>query len=195
MRVTTEERRKQSDGIKAGEPLPPDFDLGVPVRGLGIADLYRDHARRLRRFFQGRGSASDADDLVQETFVRLTSVSRRDPDDIEKPRAYVNRIAGNLLREQARFAARRSAALHISDEEIQLAGADPVAMLEARDMLARLEAAMARMKPATREIFMDHRLYGYTYCEIAKRTGQSVKSVERHMGKAILVVNRAMRSR
>ena len=68
--------------------------------------------------------------------MRLASATSRRPNSIEQPRAYVNQIANNLLREQARFAARRSAALHVSDVEVSLSGPDPVAQLEARDILS-----------------------------------------------------------
>lgn len=181
--------------LEEGQPLPPERDLCPPDAPTGfLAGLYRDHSARLKRYFRGRGSASNADDLLQETFVRLAGANARKPVALDQPRAYVNQVANNLLREQARFAARRSAALHISDVDIQLAGTDPVAHLEARDMLDRLEAAMAKMKPATREIFMAHRIEGYTYSEIARQTGRSVKSVEKHIAKAILLVNRAMRN-
>lgn len=183
--------------IRLGEdqPLPPAHDLCPPSPSPNfLAGLYREHSSRLRRYFRGRGSPSNADDLVQETFLRLASATSRRPNSIEQPRAYVNQIANNLLREQARFAARRSAALHVSEDDVSLSGPDPLAQLEARDMLERLEAAMAKMKPATREIFMAHRIDGYTYSEIAGRTGRSVKSVEKHIAKAIFIVNRAMRN-
>lgn len=158
-----------------------------------LGSLYRDHSPRLRRYFSRRGSAANAEDLVQETFVRLAGAKARKPVVIEQPSAYLNQIAGNLLREQARFAVRRSSALHTSDDTIQLSGPDPVGQLEARDMLSRLEAAMATMKPATREIFMAHRIDGYTYSEIAKLKGRTVKSVERHIAKAVFQLSRAMR--
>lgn len=183
-----------STQIGNDQPVGPaqDRNAGSPTP-VFLSVLYRDHGARLRRYFCWRGSASTADDLVQETFVRMAGTFARSSVEIERPRAYLNRVANNLLHEQARFAARRSAALHICDDDVQLAGPDPVAQLEARDMLKRLEAAMAKMKPATREIFMAHRIDGYTYSEIAERTGRSVKSIEKHIAKAIFIVNRALR--
>jgi RNA polymerase sigma factor (sigma-70 family) len=181
---------------RLGEPGPFPIEHGGSSSVLAtafLAVLYRDHSVRLRRFFRGRGSAWNADDLVQETFVRVAAATARKPVAIEQPRAYVNQVAQNLLREQARFAARRSTALHVSEDDVQLVGADPIAHLEARDILKRLEASMAKMTPTTREIFMAHKIDGYTYAEIACRTGRSVKSVEKHIAKAILRVNRAMR--
>ena len=57
-------------------------------------------------------------------------------------------------------------------------------------MLRRLERAMLRLRPKTREIFLAHRLDGYSYTEIAARTGLSVKGVEKQMSKAIAQLDR-----
>jgi RNA polymerase sigma-70 factor (ECF subfamily) len=75
--------------------------------------------------------------------------------------------------------------LHVPADDAVLTGTDTEAQLEARDMLERLETAMLRLRPLTREIFMAHRLDGYTYREIAERTGLSLKRVEKHMSRAI----------
>ena len=42
-------------------------------------------------------------------------------------------------------------------------------------MLRRVETAALKMRPLTREIFMAHRLDGYTYAEIAELTGLNVQ--------------------
>lgn len=182
--------KAMADADAAGSDAADDRAASISLNA-----LYRDNRARLQRFFIGRGRRADAEDLVQETFLRMAAVEARGGPTITQPTAYATRVAGNLVLEQARFAARRSAALHVSDRDVPLATSDPVAQLEARDVLARLEQAMTRMKPATREIFMAHRLEGFTYREIAEHRGQSVKAVEKHIAKAMIVVNRAMRGR
>lgn len=59
-------------------------------------------------------------------------------------------------------------------------------------MLRRLEAAMLKLKPKTREIFMAHRPDALSYAEIAERTGLSVKGVEKQMSKAIAQIDRML---
>ena len=49
-------------------------------------------------------------------------------------------------------------------------------MLELRDTLRRLEHAVSKLKPRTREIFLAHRIHGFTYAEIAERTGLSIRA-------------------
>jgi len=53
------------------------------------------------------------------------------------------------------------------------------------DLLRRMEDAMRAMPKMQREIFMAHRLDDMSYDEIARRTGLSVRQVERHVAKAI----------
>lgn len=155
--------------------------------------LYRTEAPRLLRLITRRtGSREDALDLVQEAFLRVARRDASEPGRLERPAAYLVRIAGNLLRDRARTSARRSAALHEPANEESLCAADEERRLEARDGLARLESAMLRLKPRTREIFMAHRLDGLTYAEIAARTGLSVKGVEKQMSRAIAHLDRMM---
>jgi len=59
-------------------------------------------------------------------------------------------------------------------------------------MLQRVEAAVLRLRPRTREIFMAHRVEGLSYAEIAQRTGLSVKGVEKQMSKAIAALDRML---
>ncbi|TPG18880.1 sigma-70 family RNA polymerase sigma factor [Sphingomonas koreensis] len=162
---------------------------------LSIAALFQSQAPRLRRFFARRADRQEAEDLVQETFLRLVAVEQSPSAAIAKPEAYLSRVASNLLRDRARVAFQRSIAAEIPAEDSSLLATNLVASLEARDMLNRLESAMQRLGPKTREIFMAHRLDGFTYREIAERTGLSVKGVEWHMSKAITNLDRVLSQR
>jgi RNA polymerase sigma-70 factor (ECF subfamily) len=53
------------------------------------------------------------------------------------------------------------------------------------DLLRRLEEAVASMPRKQREIFLAHRLDEMSYAEIARRTGLTVRQVERQMARAI----------
>src|SRR3546814_11851345 len=104
---------------------------------------------------------------------------------IRAPGAYLRQAARNVLRDEARAAERHCAHQHVPIEDHSLSSGDPVAALEARDRLVRIEEAVLRLKPLTREIFLACRLDGYSYAEIAERTGLSVRGVEKQMSKAI----------
>lgn len=174
---------------------PSSSKEGPTIPPIGLAELHRAHSGRLLRFFARHGARQDAADLVQESFVRLAGARAKNPDTaIERPEAYLSTIASNLLRERARIAARRSMASHISADEVQLAGNDPIAALEARDQLERLQASLARLSPKSRSVFLAHRRDGVSYKEIANREGLSEKAVQRRMSKAIAHINRARRA-
>lgn len=168
------------------DPLPPE-DRPAPARTTAAADaLYRDQSPRLARFFARRSPRGEVADLVQESFRRLLGAATK----VERPEAYLSRIAGNLVRDRASAAARRHASAHQSYEEDAIPGPDPHRQLEARDALARLEAALATLKPKTREIFLMHRLDGLSYAEIARVRGMSVKGVEKQIAKALYLLKR-----
>ena len=155
-----------------------------------LAELYRSESPKLIRMFSRRTrNPADADDLVQDVFFRFARL-REHAFGLDKPQAYLRRIAANLLKDRAKAAARHSLSLHVVADEESLPGIDQQRTLESRDMLRRLEAAMMRLRPRTREIFVAHRIEGLSYAEIAERTGLSIKGVEKQMSKAILQLDR-----
>lgn len=63
-----------------------------------------------------------------------------------------------------------------------------------QELIERLEAIMLRLPPLTREIFMAHRLDDMPYEEIARRTGLTLRQVERHIARAIIELDRGLRN-
>jgi RNA polymerase sigma-70 factor (ECF subfamily) len=157
-----------------------------------LTELYRSESPKLVRLFSRRTrNPEDAQDLVQDVFFRFARL-REHVLGLEKPQAYLRRIASNLLKDRAKTDARHNLSLHVAADEEVLAGIDQERALESRDMLRRLEAAMMKLRPKTREIFVAHRIEGLSYSEIARRTGLSVKGVEKQMSKAILQLDRLL---
>jgi RNA polymerase sigma-70 factor (ECF subfamily) len=157
-----------------------------------VQQLYREHSSSLvRQLTRKTGCRELARDLANETFVRLLRLAPGNLDQIEQPEAFLRRVSTNLLRDWGRAKALRERSLPslelVSDDQL-----DQVALLESRDTLRRLEHAVSRMKPKTREIFLAHRIHGFTYQEIAERTGLSVKGVEKQMSKAIANIDRLL---
>lgn len=178
--------------VLEGDPLPPDDCLARNEEDL-LAELYRSESPKLVRILSRRTSSrDDAQDLVQDVFFRFARLRRTWPSSLERPQAYLRRIANNLLKDRAKADFRHSAALHIVADEEELPGPDQHRLLESRDMLRRLEAAMMRLRPKTREIFVAHRIDGLTYAEIAERTGLTVKGVETQMSRALAQLDRML---
>ena len=162
------------------------------VGAVGLAELHQANRGRLYRFFARHGARQDADDLVQESFVRFAGMQSKSPDKVvDRPEAYLTTIAVNLLRDRAKVAARRATASHIPADEVPLTGSDSIAALEARDQLERLYVSLAKLSPKSRLVFLAHRRDGVSYKEIARREGLSEKGVQKRMSKAIAHVARA----
>lgn len=154
--------------------------------------LYREESPRLLLSLARKAGRDEARDLVQEIFCRMARLGAGGGLRLERPPAYLSRMAANLLRDEGRRASRRMVGNHVPVDEGLVAGIDQQRLLESRDMLTRVEAAMLKLRPRTREIFMAHRIDGLSYAEIAERTGLSVKGVEKQMSKAIAKIDRLM---
>lgn len=184
-------------GIRAFDAAA-ETAVEVPTSGQGadtaaLDALYREESPRLLRSLARRtASAEEARDLVQEIFCRLARLGSGRLQWVDRPQAYLSRMATNLLRDRAKRNARQMLHSHMPAEEALLAGTDQQRLLESRDMLRRVEAAVLRLSPKTREIFMAHRVEGLSYAEIAQHTGLSVKGVEKQMSKAIAAIDRML---
>lgn len=169
---------------------PPDDWVGHHVSTLDLDTLYRTQSTRLDRYFARRTARDDVRDLVHDTFRRLAALGPSARAAIRQPEAYLTRIAGNLLRDREKTGWQNRDACHEPHDDTRLAGPDPHHQLEVRDHLARIDAAMLKLKPKTREIFQLHRLDGLDYAEIAEVMGMSVSGVEKQMIKALSELRR-----
>jgi RNA polymerase sigma-70 factor (ECF subfamily) len=173
------------------DPLPGQDDAQARRAGQ-VEALFRSHGPWLARVLARKTDREEAKDLLQEVFLRLTRAAGRQA--LDNPEAYLKRIAWNLLRDRAKNATGRIERSHeILQPDLHPANdSDPHQALVERQTLARYEAAVMRLKPRTREIFLRHRLDGLTYAQIAKDLGMSVGGVEKQMTKAIAFLDRAL---
>ncbi|MDF8333677.1 RNA polymerase sigma factor [Novosphingobium cyanobacteriorum] len=170
---------------QSGEALVACAAASIP----DLETLYREHRLPLLRRLVRKAGIERAEDLVQQVFLRLVRRESREAP-IEAPAGYLAAAAANALRDLERSARRSETAHHVPLDEEDPAGIDPVRHLEARDRLMRIDNALARMKPLTREIFLARRLDGYSYAEIAQKTGLSVRGVEKQMARALVQLSR-----
>jgi RNA polymerase sigma-70 factor (TIGR02957 family) len=122
------------------------------------------------------GSVSDAEDIVQEAFLRLTRVLRGGAS-ITSPKAYLatatTRLAISYLR-SARV--RRESYVGAWLPEPLIAGRepDPAEHAEMSDSLSMAFLVLLEsLSPTERAVFLLHEVFGYDYREIAEITGKS----------------------
>lgn len=126
----------------------------------------------------------DADDLVQEAWVRLACYEREQA--VVQPEAFLMRTALNLSIDAHRASTTRGEEVLL--EHVVLVDTSPgvEAMVLARERVARLSHCVGRLSDRTREIFLAHRVDGLSYGEIASRHRVSISTVEKHVAKATL---------
>jgi RNA polymerase sigma factor (sigma-70 family) len=157
-----------------------------------IERLFQSQSKRLLRFIKRRSRhPNDAADLLNDAFVRLTRLLASGPLPT-LPKAYLQQIVVNLLKDEARRSESHCEDLHVSlDEAAYLdPSPGPADYLEAQDVVRLYEASVMRLRPKTREIFLLHRRDSLTYVQIAAQVGLSVSGVEKHMMKAIAQIDR-----
>ena len=149
---------------------------------------YFEMREALGRFFRARlGSSGDVEDLLQDLYLKIATLPAG--PEVRDPRAYLYRLAANLVmdrwRSERRGAARDGAWRQVSHrlgtgEDLDDApAADEI--VAGRERFARLLAALSRLPPKTQNVFRLHKFDGLSYAEVADRLGISRSSVEKHM--------------
>lgn len=175
----------------------------VPVRGLdacmsdassgagidqeeGFEHFVREYRPLLVAFLRRRVPEEDAQDVAQETMVRLMRYHGQ-PAEALRPLMY--RIGLNVLADRGRRDGSRLSHAHVSLDEADLAlpSLEPAQdeRVAHQQALVALRGAMLRLPPRCREIYLLNRIEGMSYTEIARHCGISVKAVEKHIGKAL----------
>ena len=153
-----------------------DSSRGHPLLRYGV-ELQRFVLRRMNR-------AVDAEDVVQEVFLRLLRLPN--PSFLRNPRAYVYGIALHVVREFKMRDVKDGTAVTLDPREIIELAERPATVLpdelpEQLDIQQRIERALIRLPLAHRTVFSLHHRDGYSYQEIADQLGVSIHTVDKYL--------------
>lgn len=143
--------------------------------------LWREFSSPLRSFLRGRTrSNADADDLLQEVFVRI---HQRLPTlhDTSKIQGWVYRIARNALIDHYRI--RREHVPMDFDLEVE----DPTGE-NVVDLRPSLRRFIAELPPAYREPLIRHEYQGESIAEVATALGLSVTAAKSRVRRARIML-------
>lgn len=131
------------------------------------------------------GSQATAQDLIQDTWLKLEAVS--DDTKIVNLQGFIAQIAKNTVLDHVRKERRRG---EIDDELNEILGGSnddvsPERHVIGRQSLEMVKAALADMPSRTREIFLLNRIDGVSHRQIAKRLQISDEAVYYHIRRAI----------
>ncbi len=122
------------------------------------------------------GSVSDAEDIVQEAFLRLTRVLR-DGTAIDSPKAFLATVTTRLaITQQTSARSRREAYVGawLPEPLVESAEPDPADHAELSDSLSMAFLVLLEsLAPAERAVFLLREVFGYDYPEIARIIGKS----------------------
>ena len=152
--------------------------------------LSREYRPALMAYFLRRThNHAEAEDLTQETFMRLAG---RSDQGVDCGSAYVFQVASNLLKDRLRrYKTRLDYRSSIGEIEAQYVDPlDPFRVCAAKDSIAAMCAALGELSEVTRHVFILYRLEGMNKALIADSFGLSVSSIEKHITKATMFLTK-----
>jgi RNA polymerase sigma-70 factor (ECF subfamily) len=130
----------------------------------------------------------EIDDIIQETYARIVSLPSL--DSIRYPKQYALQVATGLLIDHIRHSRVISISASGSLEQLEVSTPEPgpEKQLEFREEIAQVAHFLAALPPTTRETLILRRVEGLSQQETALKLGISVKTVEKHMARGVLML-------
>jgi RNA polymerase sigma-70 factor (ECF subfamily) len=139
-----------------------------------VAEQFEEHRAHLRAVaYRMLGSVTEAEDAVQESWIRL---SRIDVSDVENLRAWLTTVVARVCLDMLRTRTSRredsldetNSATHVPDPVITRAAADPESdAIRADSVGLALLVVLETLEPAERLAFVLHDVFGMSFDEIA----------------------------
>lgn len=153
----------------------------------GLSAIFFKNRSALLRFLRGRGAGDDAEDLLQDMWLKLEA---KDLGPVADPLPYLYRMANNLMLDRYRSATRRQRREQDWAEGAGGVMADPAAEIAVDEhiiLTQRLEQARAVLQdlgPRVETVFRRFRMEGVGQRQIAEELGVSLTTVEKDLQKA-----------
>lgn len=161
----------------------------TPPQTAGLDAIFRALRPELERRARAMGAVDDAEDILQDIWIRLQSAT----GPIANPRAYLHRMVytGVLDRRRGRLrAAAREGEWARDAADIEPSAIDGAAerALMARETLAAVEARLDALGDPAALIFRRHRVDGLTQRRIADELRMGLSTVEKHLRRAYAAI-------
>lgn len=153
----------------------------------GLSAIFLNNRPALLRFLRARGAGEDAEDMLQDIWMKL---EEKDIGPVADPVPYLYRMANNLMLDRYRSATRRERREQDWAEGAGGVMADPsedIAIDERLILNERLEEArnvLRSLGPRVELVFRRFRIEGVGQRLIADELGVSLTTVEKDLQKA-----------
>lgn len=148
-----------------------------------FASVYDKYADDINRFFFYKyGNAVNAEEAVQEAFIKLWENCSKVP--IDKAKSFLFTVANNISLNKIKH---EKVVLKYATKQPHKTkdSQDPSYKMEEEEFKQKLQNAIAQLKPKIRSTFLMHRIDGKSYREIAEIEQKSVKAIEKRMSQAL----------
>nr|WP_316629454.1 RNA polymerase sigma factor [uncultured Brevundimonas sp.] len=130
----------------------------------------------------------EVDDIVQQTYAILAA--RTDLAQVRHPQAYVYQVAYSVILKHVRRS--KVVSIRVVEDFDRLEAIMPTPNPEdeviARDELQRLADMIDDMPHHTRRVFVLSKVEGLSQRDVARRTGLSESTVEKHISKGVRIL-------
>lgn len=148
--------------------------------------MYHAHHGWLSGWLRGRvGCSQRAQDLAQDTFVRVMT-HRRNDEPLREPRAFLTRVAHSLMINQWRRESIERAYLDALAARPEVHAPSPESQALVLESLIEIDRLLSRLRPRVRDAFLMAQLDGLTYAQIGEKLGVSDRMVRKYMAQAML---------
>lgn len=185
---------------KTGNGLIPrigkkDKSIDRNAEGTFAFKIYMAHRESMRAFFSRvLNGPEDVSDAMQELFVKLACQKDLE-QNCRNPKAYLYRIATNMLNDSLRKKYSRSLDMHVSldQESVEANGLSPEESATMRQQIRLVRHACDRLSDGERRAFFMHRVNKMTYQEISAELGVSERTVRRWVVQALSYLQEAVK--
>ena len=167
------------------------------MAGCVLAQAFMANQAPLLRYLRARGAGEDAEDCLQELWIRAEASADQAVAD---PLAYLYRMAHNLMLDRHRTVYRRQNREQSYRRDVQGGDGDaddapvPERILIGRERLHQVDRVLAGLGQRTEYIFRRHRIDEIGQREIAAELGITLSAIEKHLQKAYRAVASAQRA-
>jgi RNA polymerase sigma-70 factor (family 1) len=149
-----------------------------------FSNFYKKHATALRNFLYYKyGNADQANDMAQESFVKLWQNCKSVP--LEKAKSFLYTVAKNLSLNVLKH---EKVVLNYqkTSTQTEVDNQNPEFLLEEEQFKKKLLKAIENLNETHRTAFLMNRIDGKKYVEIAQELNISVKAVEKRISNALV---------
>lgn len=149
-----------------------------------ISSLFEEHNQSLLRFVSARlHSQQEAKEIAQEAYVRLLNLD--EPNTVSYLRAYLFRIAANLVSDRLKQRERRSKLRNLVFFEQEVSSPPPESILDAHDELNIVQSAILELPAKCRKAFLLHKIHNMSIDSTADEMQLSPRMVRLYVARAV----------